>query len=184
MKNKMTDEAIRTVINNAPEGAEYWTSGYDVGYRKLVLDCVFGWIPDDAKWVRAIDNDIAMERVDKGFWIPNLVKELVERQSKPIPQTKEVEWDGEGLPPVGCLIKTKEGEARVLSTSTEEGGVVTYSWDDGLNIGCSWNNKSWINPLETKEDLEKREREENGKSLYELVQNLWCSVDSKYTAHP
>ena len=93
MINKMTDEAIRAVINNAPDGAEYWTSGYDVGYRKLVLDCVFGWIPDGAKWVRAIDNDIAMERVDKGFWIPNLVKELVERQGKSIPQTKEVEWE-------------------------------------------------------------------------------------------
>ena len=43
-----------------------------------------------------IDNDVAMERIDKGFWIPNLVKELVNRQfHKPIPQTKEVEWDGE-----------------------------------------------------------------------------------------
>lgn len=84
MIDKMTDEAIRNVINNAPKGAEYWTSGYDIQYRKLVLDCVFGWFSDDKKWARAIDNDVAMERIDKGFWIPNLSKELAIREGKSI----------------------------------------------------------------------------------------------------
>lgn len=84
MIDKMTDEAIRNVINNAPKGAEYWTGGYDIQYRKLVLDCVFGWFSDDKKWVRAIDNDVAMERIDKGFWIPNLSKELAIREGKSI----------------------------------------------------------------------------------------------------
>lgn len=37
---------------------------------------------------------------------------------------------------------------------------------------------------ETKQQREDRERLENGKALYELVQKIWCDVDSKYTALP
>lgn len=72
----------------------------------------------------------------------------------------EVEWNGEGLPPVGCEIKTKDGVAKVVSTSEEEGGIVTYSWNDGRNIACCWNNKSWVNPIKKPEtEAERKERE-------------------------
>ncbi|AUR90454.1 hypothetical protein NVP1144O_06 [Vibrio phage 1.144.O._10N.286.45.B3] len=37
---------------------------------------------------------------------------------------------------------------------------------------------------ETKQQREDRERADNGKALYELVQKIWCDVDSKYTANP
>ena len=160
MLDKMTDEAIRTVIKNAPEGAEYWTSGYDVGYRKLVLDCVFGWLPDDKKWIRAIDNDVAMERIDKGFWIPNLVKELVERQSKPIPQTKEVEWDGEYQLEYG-----KGWYKYKVTYEASNGDMFAMCLVQSANNGNPF--EQYLNSTTTKfraleapEDREKREREE------------------------
>ncbi|AUR84580.1 hypothetical protein NVP1060A_64 [Vibrio phage 1.060.A._10N.261.48.B5] len=37
---------------------------------------------------------------------------------------------------------------------------------------------------ETEAERVERERLEDGQSLYEIVQSLWCTVDSKYTPHP
>ena len=171
MKCNLTDEAIRTIIGNAPEGAEYWTEGYDVQYRKLVLDCVFGWFPDDKKWVRAIDNDIAMERVDKGFWLRNLVEELVDRQSKPIPQTKEL-----GTEVTGWV----NGDKCIY-----EGNLYDYqcvaSWDENSCIlsGASPESKpftdAWIDELSKPESPEaKKEREE-----LEAVKDAMSTIDAE-----
>lgn len=80
--------------------------------------------------------------------------------------SREVEWDGKGLPPVGCKIKTRHGVSEVLSTSSWDGGVVTYSYDDGVSIGCAWNNRSWVNIIETPQQREERERLEAAYDLY------------------
>ena len=81
-------------------------------------------------------------------------------------ETGTPKWNGEGLPPVGCMVETENGECKVVSTSEEEGGIVTYSWNDGANIACAWNNKSWINPIETPQQRKERERLEAAYDLY------------------
>lgn len=59
------------------------------------------------------------------------------------------EWDGEGLPPVDCMVKTKHGESRVISTSEFDGGVVTYTYDNDCFIDCCWATKEWVRPLKS-----------------------------------
>ena len=155
-------KTFETEKHNIPEGATHY-SDEDAGFRFAWYKKVEGvgliWIPDDfEKWCPLSDQE---EFGD------DCVKEI------PIPQTKGVEWDGEGLPPVGCKIKTKHGVSEVLSTSDWDGGVVTYSYDDGMSIGCAWNNKSWVNPIETEEQRKEREELEAAEDLYNTYMRTW-----------
>lgn len=99
-------------------------------------------------------------------------------EDKQLCTIKQVKWNGEGLPPIGCKIKTKRGISEVLSTSDWDGGVVTYSYkheDGGMSIECAWNNKSWINPIETPKAKKEREELEAAHALY---------IDSKQSMEP
>ncbi|WFS86262.1 hypothetical protein vBVhaSMAG7_045 [Vibrio phage vB_VhaS_MAG7] len=78
----------------------------------------------------------------------------------------EAEWNGEGLPPVGCKVKTKRGVAEVISTCDFDGGVVTYAYGMGNSIECCWCIAEWVSPIETKQQREERERLEAAYDLY------------------
>tara|TARA_B100001105_G_scaffold251623_1_gene241699 strand:- start:2415 stop:2837 length:423 start_codon:yes stop_codon:yes gene_type:complete len=103
---------------------------------------------------------------------------------------EQLEWNGEGLPPVGAKCEVR------FRTEDDE-------WTDWFSNGklkAGYDSKLWFShdfgdcvypahdvefrKPETQEEKKEREMAENGKALYELVQNLWCSVDSKYMAHP
>ena len=96
---------------------------------------------------------------------------------KPIPQTKEVEWvNGDE-----CLYMNSNTIHTVIGRDDK---YKDSFWCKSSCGNINLLDAACLSKPETKEEQEKREREENGQSLYELVQNLWCSVDSKYTAHP
>ncbi|CAM0012287.1 hypothetical protein VPHK359_0045 [Vibrio phage K359] len=88
MKCNMTNEQIISVIKSAPIGSQFYTDGYDVKYRKVVGDKYFGYLDEAKGWVETCDKELSQERIDKGWWIPNLTKVIESRE----PQTKDAEW--------------------------------------------------------------------------------------------
>lgn len=67
-------------LENAPEGAQFWTPGYDVEYRMLSGVHIYGYQPD-GHWMKAKDQGVAQERIDKGWYIPNLVEKVAQAKS-------------------------------------------------------------------------------------------------------
>lgn len=88
MKCNMTNEQIISVIKSAPSGSQFYTDGYDVKYRKVIGDKYFGYLDEAKGWVETCDKELSQERIDKGWWITNLIKVIESRE----PQTKEVKW--------------------------------------------------------------------------------------------
>ena len=74
-------------------------------------------------------------------------KEALDVIAKDNEEGKAAEWDGNGLPPVGCKIKTKHGDSMVIATSEFDGGVVTYAYNNECSIACCWATRDWVNPL-------------------------------------
>lgn len=111
MKCKMTNEQILLVISSAPEGSQFYTDGYDVKYRKVVGDKYFGYLDEAKGWVETCDKELSQERIDKGWWIPNLTKALEYRGS----QTKEVEWAN------GDIANTPDGEGCLVAEVYRDG---------------------------------------------------------------
>jgi hypothetical protein len=54
--------------------------------------------------------------------------------------------DNKELPPIGSYFLSEGKKVKTISTTTEEGGVVTFSTEGG-DISCCWNNDSWVRPL-------------------------------------
>ncbi|AUR92998.1 hypothetical protein NVP1181O_34 [Vibrio phage 1.181.O._10N.286.46.C9] len=150
-------EQIKDILKNAPSGSQFYTDGYDVKYRKVIGDKYFGYLDEAKGWVETCDKQLSQERIDKGWWLVNLIKELesqmnidkvetqtqeekealdsivskitqdnslagglasamsnvrnaikgnhgaiaTEHQEEMIAFSGEVDWNGEGLPPVG-----------------------------------------------------------------------------------
>lgn len=61
--------------------------------------------------------------------------------------------DAGELPPIGSYFIHENKKVKTISTSKEDGGVVTFL--DGCDIGCCWNNDSWVRPIDTRTDKEK-----------------------------
>jgi hypothetical protein len=61
--------------------------------------------------------------------------------------------DNGELPQVGSEFMHQGKVVKTLSTSKEEGGVVTFL--DGTDIGCCWNHDAWVNAIDTTTDKEK-----------------------------
>ncbi|CAH9014056.1 putative coil containing protein [Vibrio phage 249E41-1] len=106
-------------------------------------------------------------------------------------QTKEVEWVN-GLPPVGveCEFKYKvlsDADWKYCKVFAYDDTVaaIWYENGDGELKHATVEVESYeFRKPETEEQKLERERMENGKSLYELVQKIWTDVDSTCTAHP
>ena len=76
---------------------------------------------------------------------------MEDKQSQPV-FTQSMSGNGE-LPPIGSKFNHQGRIVKTLSTSSEEGGVVTFL--DGTDIGCCWNNSSWVIPIDTRTNKEK-----------------------------
>jgi hypothetical protein len=76
---------------------------------------------------------------------------MVGKPSQPV-FTQAMADNGE-LPLVGSEFMHQGKVVKTLSTSKEEGGVVTFL--DGTGIGCCWNNDAWVNAIDTRIDKEK-----------------------------
>jgi len=76
----------------------------------------------------------------------------------PIPESKPVYTqamcDAGELPPVGSEFMHKGEKVECISTSDEEGGVVTFL-NDARNIECCWNNDTWVRAIDTRTDEQK-----------------------------
>lgn len=66
---------IKDILKNAPKGSQYYTDGYDVKYRKVIGDKYFGYLDEAKGWVETCDKQLSQERIDKGLWLTNLIKE-------------------------------------------------------------------------------------------------------------
>ena len=114
-------EQIIGILKAAPEGAQYYTDGYDVKYRKVFGGKYYGYLEEAKGWVETCDKALSQERIDKGWWLVTLAS-LIENIPTETPEEKEVldgiesagededEWDGEGLPPVGVECEYKDGD--------------------------------------------------------------------------
>lgn len=177
----MTMKTFETEKGNIPEGATHYRDECDE-YNFLWLRSVnndWGYYSKLYGSFRKADNWVG-ERLGTGEIneIPWPTTETPE-EKEALGAIEQVEWNGEGLPPVGCKIKTKRGISEVLSTSDWDGGVVTYSYkheDGGMSIECAWNNESWINPIETPEA--KKERED-----LELINEVSEMLNAKGFCH-
>jgi hypothetical protein len=59
--------------------------------------------------------------------------------------TQEMSDKGE-LPPIGSYFFCEGKKVKAISTTKEEGGVVTFLTEQG-GIECCWCNKSWVEPI-------------------------------------
>ena len=75
---------------------------------------------------------------------------------KPVtPTYTQAMCDAGELPPVGSEFIHQNKKVKCISTSDEQGGVVTFLVDE-LNIECCWNNDSWVRAITPpKTDTEK-----------------------------
>jgi hypothetical protein len=80
---------------------------------------------------------------------PDFIAALV-RLKEPV-FTQEMS-DKKELPPIGSYFLSEGKKVKTISTTTEEGGVVTFSTEGG-DISCCWNNDSWVRPLPAPVDL-------------------------------
>lgn len=90
-----------------------------------------------------------------------------------------VEWDGVGLPPVGCEVKTKHGKSKVISTSEFDGGVVTYAYDNECSIACCWAISDWVKPLDG--DSSDQPKHKHTKAEYVDNPEVGSMVMTRYT---
>ncbi len=91
---KYTAEQIKSILKNAPSGSQFYTDGYDVKYRKVIGDKYFGYLDEAKGWVETCDKQLSQERIDKGWWLPNLLKELenqmnIDKVETQTPEEKE-----------------------------------------------------------------------------------------------
>ena len=169
-----TIEQLEKIISDAPK--------FDCGYYKLTeigvlfggnTNGIDGWLPI-GNLVMKLEEMKMKESQSMRPEFDNTaqqVESLAKTNNTEMQDSSE--WDGEGLPPVGCKIKVAEGVGTVLSTSEKLDGVVTYSVDDGLSIYCAWNNKSWVNPILTKEQKQQKIDEQNGELLFKVMNSVF-----------
>jgi hypothetical protein len=78
--------------------------------------------------------------------------------SKVKPVFTQAMADAKELPPVGSDFSHCGELVLCISTTTHDGGVVTFkrtSNNEKPEIACCWNNKSWVQPIDTRTDKEK-----------------------------
>lgn len=66
--------------------------------------------------------------------------------------------DAGELPPVGSKFLHNGEVVLCISTTSHDGGVVTFrrlTQGNGPDIACCWNNKSWVKPLDTRTPKQK-----------------------------
>ena len=79
--------------------------------------------------------------------------------------------DAGELPPVGSEFIHQNKKVKCISTSDEQGGVVTFLVDE-LNIECCWNNDSWVRAITPPIKLE------DGKAYQFTDVTITCGVFS------
>lgn len=116
-----------------------------------------------------------------GYWVSS----MFDRETKPIPpEEPTTEWSGEGLPPVGvecevCNCGSNWQSAKVLFM-----GAGLCVVDHGYGDQHYHLNSVKFRKPETPEQREERERLENGRALFELVQCILIDMGASREAHP
>lgn len=183
-------KTFETEKHNIPEGATH--------YREETNRDSFAWVCFYPTPKLTIDG-VSISGVDlavSGESLNNL---------KPIPQTNiETPEEKEALDLINTTLQQYEmsklsgksewvngDEVVISSKSKSQWFVVGVSPVTKTSTVCISNtgelksfHTSSLKKPETPQQREERERLEDGQSLYELVQSLWCTVDSKYTPHP
>lgn len=96
----------------APEGATAYDDQYVAPWRKSDEGCEFYFSEALKNWVSTIRKDCA--RI-------------------PRPEPRQVEWDGEGLPPVGCECEVYPYFEKCRICCEYDGGVIVHNLhDDGF----------------------------------------------------
>lgn len=157
-------KTFETEKGNIPDGATHYMNESVVhrfSWGKYVGDDLHLRLPTDKAWVCVVDKFFSG------------VMEL-------IPQPEKVEWvNGDE-----CEIEMQEGVRRYLfgcECPNNQQTCIVFTKDGGGHMVMPIER---LSKPETKQQREDRERLENGKALYELVQKIWCDVDGSYTAHP
>jgi hypothetical protein len=91
--------------------------------------------------------------------------------------TQEMSDKGE-LPPIGSYFFSEGKKVKAISTTKEEGGVVTFLTEQG-GIECCWCNKSWVEPIPAPIELV-----DGGAYMfdYQSVQTigLYCTINNMF----
>ncbi|AUR82941.1 electron transport accessory protein-like domain protein [Vibrio phage 1.030.O._10N.222.55.F9] len=188
---KYTAEQIKSILENAPSGSQFYTDDYDVKYRKVIGDKYFGYLDEAKGWVETCDKQLSQERIDKGWWLPNLLKELenqmnidkVETQTEH--QEEMSEFGGEDLPKplwakwsVGDSVTKTKGSSwtgKVVgyySTSLTPNGYAVESLTEKGSVQIY--PEAALCDIETPQQREDRER-------LEAAYELYCHVIDKET---
>lgn len=157
MIENISTEKLVAIVNRAPKGAEYFSQGYDVEYRKIENGRYFGFVDCEIGWMEAKDFAVAKERIDKGYLLGDLIDEIARRKET---EREEVEWvNGDKCIYEGALydyqcVSSWDKDACVLSGASPEAKPFTDAWIDELS------------KPETPEQKEQREWLESGYDLY------------------
>lgn len=85
--------------------------------------------------------------------------------------------DAGELPPVGSDFLHNGEVVLCISTTSHDGGVVTFrrlTQGNGPDIACCWNNKSWVKPILIPSDT-RTPKQKAVDSMKELLDGKWCS---------
>lgn len=147
----------KKALENAPEGAQYWTPGYDIEYRKVISNVYHGW--NGVSWEISKDGDLSKERIDKGYPIEELKKmandlEITNHIDVNVTTTFSQSNEEFGLP---FLVDENDDESffQQVGRSERKLGPKDGEWWLGYDKGserCARlrSNDSWFASLDTK----------------------------------
>ena len=162
-----------------PEGVEEVWQDYDGLMRPL------GWFHDE------LCDDHRRQYHDADVKINRRQYEAALAASKP-------EWDGEGLPPVGCRVEANYGgewvEATVAYTERPESHGDAVAWKEALVFDCKTTRPFWADEFRPIRSEADRKRDEailqlshslraNGSVTEEQLCRLYLDIAAGYIPH-
>ena len=103
----------------------------------------------DAKWAPIGHRSVVLYGnmyLDALNEINDIIDNYWELAEEATPVFTQEMSDKKELPSIGSYFLSEGKKVKTLSTTKEEGGVVTFLTDKG-GIACCWNNASWVHPI-------------------------------------
>ena len=183
-------KTFETEKHNIPEGATHYFNEDHFNYFTWVAVDSFGnccGIIEKSEVTGGIKPipQTNIETPEEKEALDSIDSNLIKPREPSKPVITKVEWGGAGLPAIGveCWFNFKSRAPEKCTVKYIGDKICVYDDESGKEYSILLSSVEF-SKLETEAEQIERERLENGQSLYELVQSLWCTVDSKYTPHP
>lgn len=130
--------------------------------------------PEMKAWYRVESLVFVWEPLSKDSWARCTPGKIEEPGIVPRPEPRSQEWDGEGLPPVGCECEFKSAMSRwqtvIVKYASEHGSVVELGSGVEDFVSCTFQPE--FRPLRAKEQIDRDE----------LIDEAWSAIKQDYSS--